>query len=332
MSTITIDMAINFTKDLNILYVEDDIELQTQTQEFFDVLFKKTSVASNGEEALDMYKENSYDLVISDVKMPKMDGIELSSKIRELNPNQCIIIVSAYNDPEYLLKFINMNIRYFMQKPVEVDNMLETLYYTAKSIINEKMVEEYRTDLEHSNKELLEKNNELESLVRILDSKLLQIGKSKKMAISKDDLENATINSSDLNELKELEIDISGAAVLINLSKNIDVSNIHVLGNLFVSYADITSKYKIYEDLSTSILALGNALNEAPQNFIDRVSDISTLLESFIYVLRMWRGKVASEEFTSALEFHSSMVNDLHTIIAIVSGTENDIESEMEFF
>ncbi len=332
MSAITIDMAINFTKELKILYVEDDMELQAQTKEFFEVLFKKTSVASDGKEALEMYKEESYDIVISDVKMPKMDGIELSTKIREIHPNQCIIIVSAYNDSNYLLKFINMNIRYFMQKPIEIDNMLETLYYTAKSIVNEKMVEEYRADLEQSNKELHTKNKELESLVRILDSKLVQIGQSKKVTIKKDDLEHAKLETADLNELKELEIDISGAAVLINLSKNITTSNIQVLGDLFLSYAKIIASYKIYEELSTSILSLGNTLNEAPQNFIDRVSDIATLLESFIYVLRIWRGKVESEEFQSAIEFHSSMINDLSTIIAIVSGTENDIESEMEFF
>ena len=332
MHKITTDLTINFTKHLKVLYVEDDLNLQRETQEFLELLFDVVTVASNGEEALQKYKLNSFDIVISDVKMPKMNGVKLSTEIKELNPEQNIIIVSAYNDSEYLLKFISLNIRYFIQKPLNIENILDALYHTSKSIVNAKMVEEYRESLEHSNKELHEKNTELERLVRILDSKLLQIGKVNKIDIQEKDLTNAAIDIQDLNELKELETDISGAAILVSLAKNINISNIHVLGDLFTQYADIVSKYPSYEDLSLSIKELGSVLKSEAQNFIDRIDDISTLLESFIYVLRMWREKITNAEFTHALEFHSSMINDLQTIISIVHGTEDEIQSDMEFF
>jgi cysteinyl-tRNA synthetase len=210
--------------------------------------------------------------------------------------------------------------------------MLETLYYTAKNIVNEKMVEEYRESLEFSNKALTQKNEELQSLVRILDSKLLQISQEDKDKIQEIDLSTADIKEQYLNELKELEIDISGAAVLISLSKKLHISNIQVLGNMFLSYANILSEYKAYDELYQEIEKLGTILNNAPQNFIDRVSDIATLLESFIYVLRMWRTKLVEKKFIKAFEFHSSMINDVTTIIAIIDGSENSIETEMEFF
>ena len=332
MTTITTDMTINFTKDLKILYAEDDLELQEETKIFFEILFSSVTIANDGLQALEKYKKESFDIVISDIRMPSMDGIELATKIREINHEQCIIIISAYSSSDYLLKFINLNIRQFIQKPIDVDNMLATLYYTSKSIVNEKMVEEYRASLEESNKELTLKNKELQSLVRILDSKLLQIAKTSGTQEPSVDSSEATISKEHLDELKELEVDIGGAAVLINLSKNLTASNIQVLGSLFLSYSQILSIYKPYSELSAKISELGVALNNAPENFIKRVTDISTLLESFIYVLRMWRAKVVHIEFSKAFELHSSMTNDISTIIAIVDGTQDEIETEMEFF
>jgi len=332
MSVVTTDQTINFTKDLKILYAEDDLELQQQTKEFFEILFQSVTVVNDGAQALEKYKEESFDIVISDMRMPSMDGMELTAKIREINPEQCIIIVSAYNDSDYLLKFINLNIRQFIQKPIDIDNMLQTLYSTSKAIVNEKMVEEYRESLEESNKELTLKNRELQSLVRIIDSKLLQIAKNSGVEEVSVNNTEATMSKQHLDELKELEVDIGGAAVLINLSKNLTASNIQVLGSLFLSYAEILTLYKPYQELSKKINELGVALNNAPENFIKRVTDISTLLESFIYVLRMWRAKVVHIEFSKAFELHSSMINDIITIITIVDGTQDEIETEMEFF
>ena len=318
MSSITADQTINFTKNLKILYAEDDLELQEQTKEFFEVLFSSVTIVNDGALALEAYKKESFDIVISDIKMPNMDGIGLTTKIREINHDQCIIIVSAYNDNDYLLKFINLNIRQFIQKPIDVDNMLETLYHTSKAIVNEKMVEEYRESLEETNKELTLKNKELESLVRILDSKLRQSGKNGSSESLSIDTKEATISTDNLDELKELEADIGGTAILINLSKNLTATNIQVLASLFLSYSEILTKYKPYSELSNKINELGVALNNAPQNFIRRVTDIATLLESFIYVLRMWRTEVVHSEFSKAFELHSSMTNDISTIIAIV--------------
>jgi len=332
MSTITTDQTLTFTQNLKILYAEDDLELQLQTKEFFEVLFKSVTVVNDGAQALQAYNDEEFDIVISDIKMPTMDGVELAKNIREINPEQCIIIISAYNDPEHLLDFINLNIRQFIKKPIDIDNMLETLYYTSKMIVNENMVQEYRISLEKSNKELTQKNKDLESLVRILDSKLLQ--NVKKSDLDKDDISesNAIITMKTIVELKELETDISGAAVLISLSRHLNVKNIQVLGNLFLSYAANLKEYDAYSSLEKKIQELGEALNSAPQTFIDRVKDLSILLESFIYVLRMWRGKVEQKEFKNARELHTSMINDIVTIISIINGTEDDIQTDMEFF
>ena len=331
MNDITIQDTLKYTKSLNVLYVEDDIALQKETEDFLSILFNSVTLASNGQEALALYKESSFDIIISDIKMPLMDGIELTKEIRKIDMSQCIIITSAYNDSEYLLEFINLNIKQFIPKPIQNQTILRVLSEASKNILNERMIEKYRQELELSNKTLQSKNDELQSLVRILDSKLIQISKDTKIN-SNLNFKDLTIVIDDLDELRELETDISGAAVLISLSNRLTISNIQVLGNMFSSYAGILNNYSEYDELSSKILLLGSTLNNVPENFIKRVKNISILLESFIYVLRMWRKNIVEKEIKKAFELHTSMINDINTIISIIDGTEDEIEGEMEFF
>lgn len=324
MDSITSNLTLNYTKDLTVLYVEDDLDLQQQTKQFLDSFFQKVTVANNGEQALNAYKENAYDIVISDVKMPKMSGLELTQKIKELHNNQAIIIISAYHDSDDLLSFINLNIKYFVQKPMNFTNIIETLYSISKEIVNSKMVEEYRSTLEKNNQELTLKNEELQSLVRILDSKLLQIAQGDTHTMCDVDEEKAIIQLEHLKELKELEIDINGAIVLLTLSKNVTSSNIQALSSLLLSYATILNHYPLYSELCENITNLSVSLKGASDEFLNNLEEISTLLESFIYVLHLWREKVTHREFSKSFEFHSSMINDIVTIIDII----DDIESK----
>ena len=332
MNNITTQQTLKYTQSLNILYVEDDLVLQTQTNEFLSMLFNSVQTANDGKEALQKFIKQDYDIIISDIQMPNMNGLELTAEIKKIKPTQSIIITSAYNDIDSLLGFINLNIKQFMHKPVEMDNMLFVLHEVSKNIINERMIESYRKELELTNKTLQSKNDELQSLVRILDSKLIQISKDSQTEPTDISLNEVSINENDLNELKELETDISGAAVLISLSNKLSVANIKVLGDMFSSYSGILTQYEDYEKLTSQIALLGSTLNNAPENFIKRVEDISILLESFIYVLRMWRKNIVEKDVKKAFELHTSMINDVNTIIMIIDGTEDDIEGEMEFF
>jgi CheY-like chemotaxis protein len=326
MNNATIDKTLKFTKDLKVLYVEDDLEIRTQTKEFFEVLFHSVVVVNNGKDALKIYNDEHFDIIISDVKMPIMDGIELTKQIKQINPSQCIIITSAYNDSEDLLKFINLNIKQFIQKPIDIDKMLETLYEVSRNIVNSNMVESYRKELEINNKELSKKNSELKSLVRILDEKLIQIAQHNKDNDTDIDLKKAIIKYEHLNELKELEIDISGTAVLISLSNNLNGSTVKVLADMFLSYSKIVSNYEEYNSLSKNIKKLANILKEKPDNFIKKVDELSTLVESFIYVLRMWRKNLVEHNIKRAFDLHSSMINDIQTVIQILDINKGDLE------
>jgi len=122
------------TKTLSVLLVEDFEPLRQQMLEILEDLFKTVLVASDGKEALSLYQhacENNsmaIDLVISDIQMPNMDGVVLTQKIRELNPEQAIIILSAHTDSKYLIELINMGISKFLTKPIEQEEFFDILY------------------------------------------------------------------------------------------------------------------------------------------------------------------------------------------------------------
>jgi len=127
---------ITYTKDLNILFVEDHEDLRVNTAHILKKFFNTVEVSSNGLEAYNIYKKdkNQFDIIISDIQMPLMDGIELTKKIYSLNPNQIIIILSAHDDTKYLHQLINLKIEHFLKKPIDYQELLLALLNASKLV------------------------------------------------------------------------------------------------------------------------------------------------------------------------------------------------------
>ncbi|MBV5321589.1 MAG: response regulator [Sulfuricurvum sp.] len=125
---ITIKDVQNFSKKLSILYVEDNDKVREETATMFNLLFAKVDLACNGEEGLAKYNNAPYDIVITDINMPRMNGIEMVFQMREINPEQKIIAISAHDDPEILINMLRKGISTFILKPINLDEMLSTIY------------------------------------------------------------------------------------------------------------------------------------------------------------------------------------------------------------
>jgi diguanylate cyclase (GGDEF)-like protein len=121
-------------KQLHLLYVEDDIEVQKSACEMFANFFTNITVASNGEEALELYNTLSIDVIITDIAMPKMNGLELIEKIRSYNRTIPIIVFSAWNDPSYISQCIKYNVDAYILKPLELQNLLDALYAVSLKV------------------------------------------------------------------------------------------------------------------------------------------------------------------------------------------------------
>ena len=178
-----IKSMLEYTRELHVLYVEDDLLLLESTKELFLNYFKTVDIAINGQEGLEKYttykkKENSfYDLIITDINMPQLNGIEMSEKVLAINAIQAIIIITAHNENDNLNKAIELGVSGFITKPMDNSRLINVLYKTAQTISDHKfveshmqMMEELNIKLSHQNSELLSKNTKLEKSLRILDT------------------------------------------------------------------------------------------------------------------------------------------------------------------
>ncbi len=136
------------THDLRLLYVEDDVDARTNTLKLFEHFFDRIDVAENGQEGYDAFKANEYDLVISDINMPQMNGLEMLERIRSRNSDIPVLFLSAFNEAEYLMAAIKHGIDAFIVKPVEINQLLGALSKTSEKIELRKIKQRYREELE----------------------------------------------------------------------------------------------------------------------------------------------------------------------------------------
>ena len=137
-----LENIIKCTKNLNILYIEDNISVQKQTTKMLESFFNKIYLANNGKEALELFeKENLYNLVITDIEMPLLDGISFIEAIRKYNKKIPIIVLSAHNNKNYFLKTIKAGIDGYILKPYTLEQIVQTLEYIIDKYDMQKIFE-----------------------------------------------------------------------------------------------------------------------------------------------------------------------------------------------
>jgi len=120
-----------YLNDTTVLYIEDDLPTQKLIKRILGRHCKEVFVANDGVEGLSMYKKIHPNIVLSDIVMPNMNGIELSQRIRELDPKQIISLFTAYNEPEFKAKASELNIDAYIMKPFDEKQFFSSLNYLA---------------------------------------------------------------------------------------------------------------------------------------------------------------------------------------------------------
>jgi len=129
------------TKKLTAMVVEDEKVTNELLSSTFKNFFADVESCFNGEEALKVYENNKPDVVFVDIIMSGMDGIELSRQIREINPAQIIIVISASNDIEKISESIEVGVNSFIQKPIDTKKIIELLGNVVAMITKKKKIE-----------------------------------------------------------------------------------------------------------------------------------------------------------------------------------------------
>jgi len=133
-------------KNIKILYVEDEKSLREITLNILKGFTKHQYVGTNGVEGLVLFKkyQADIDLIITDVNMPEMNGLDMITEIKKINPNIPIIVATAFSNTEYLLKAINIGVDKYVLKPVDMKKLLQImnqslLYHELKDLYLDKL-------------------------------------------------------------------------------------------------------------------------------------------------------------------------------------------------
>ena len=144
-------------KSLSVLYVEDDLATREELAEILAEWVGTLHVASNGQEGLDIFLRDRPDIVLTDIQMPVLNGLAMSSEIRRTVPGQPIVVISAYNDMEFLFRAIDIGINHYVTKPINVQKLLGKLAEQAEHIAlaqkqrrTQRLLEQYRILVDQS--------------------------------------------------------------------------------------------------------------------------------------------------------------------------------------
>ncbi len=150
-------------QDFKVLYVEDNESIQNVMSQYLGKFFGVVVTANDGVEGLEAYKDGAFDIVITDLSMPNMSGLDMLREIKEINKEQSVLITSAHNESEYMIGAIKIGIDGYVLKPFDFIQLNSELYKLVQKLKKFQENEEYSLYL----KEMVEKKTS--EVVHLMD-------------------------------------------------------------------------------------------------------------------------------------------------------------------
>ncbi|RAX57797.1 hypothetical protein CCZ01_04945 [Helicobacter monodelphidis] len=121
--------------ELTLLYAEDDKSIQEMMKKILQRRFCKVLCANDGEGGFDLFQKENIDIVITDMSMPKVSGLELCAKIREIDEEIPIMMITAFNESDYLIEALQLGVDRFLFKPINTTTLDKHLKILVKRAI-----------------------------------------------------------------------------------------------------------------------------------------------------------------------------------------------------
>jgi diguanylate cyclase (GGDEF)-like protein len=148
MPDIDISKILKESKNMHVLYVEDNAEVRDQTQKMLENFFDHITIATDGQDGWEKFQQKEFDIILTDINMPNMNGLQMLEKIREKDIEIVCIIISAHDENSHFTKSIELGIDGYLLKPIEIKPFITLLYKSIKKIKLQKEQKDYKTLLE----------------------------------------------------------------------------------------------------------------------------------------------------------------------------------------
>jgi len=127
--------TLNNILPISVMYVEDEVLIARSVVTMLESKIKDVYVALNGEAGLEIFKKHRPQIVVTDIKMPVMDGLEMIEKIKGIEHATKFIVVSAYGETNYFIRAIELSVHGFILKPVDLNQLMEIIMELSNSLI-----------------------------------------------------------------------------------------------------------------------------------------------------------------------------------------------------
>lgn len=180
----------NLLKDFTLLYAEDESNVQASMMEYLKTYFKEIHLASDGQEALDLYKKIQPDVLILDINMPKISGLDVAKRIREKDEDVRILMLTAHTEKDLLLEAVEIEMTRYLVKPVKPSEFKKALDKTAEELVSKsKKLIKFSNGLCWYIKEEVLKENNLAIYLTPKEKKLMSLLASKRgTCVSSEDI------------------------------------------------------------------------------------------------------------------------------------------------
>ena len=159
----------------SVLYVEDQKDIQEEFVDILSLFVDNVILASNGQEGLEKYHEHLPDIIITDIQMPVMSGLDMIKEIRNKDMETPIILTTAFNENSYLLDAISLGVEHYLLKPIMLPRLQERLEIIKKRLLQQRELEIYHIYLEDKVEEEISLREDNEALL-IQQNKAAEVG------------------------------------------------------------------------------------------------------------------------------------------------------------
>lgn len=347
------------SKGLSVLYVEDDDSLRASTTELLKNFFNSIDAAEDGSVGLEKYKTKKYDLVITDIRMPRMDGIKMSNEIRKINKSQTIIVISAHDESDYLITLLNIGVDKFVLKPIDLTMFLDVLESACKNLIFEKMLTEYQHKIEKATFQLRRKTEELEKKNEELLNKIEQLKteENKTIALIEAVTEERKISKEEINLLAKVYEKVSALEFVssyptdlllqsdkleaieekldigINrLTESCNLKDVKNISGLFRIQGNIIDTIPEFSNLAYGLTNLADAIENLKNEDIKRLVMHKDILFTIAESMFNWRETIFVKKDAQSIHYlDNALISDCIQVEALLSGKQIEGE-ELELF
>lgn len=198
---------LNLLKTIKVLYAEDELDIQTITADVLSSVCGEVVCASDGLEALSLFETHGdFDILVTDINMPKMDGITLIGRIREIDHSFPVTITTAHTEINFLQESINLGVNGYTLKPIDLKKLISTVAKAVEARVLRKKLENFNSELMTKVKE---QTFELNSILNSQDS-LIAVSCSKVITV----MNQRFLDFLGVNSIDDLHRDISSVCDL----------------------------------------------------------------------------------------------------------------------